>query len=92
MIKEILPYQLKISINLIRNQIIDLFKGVKYASKNNIKIDYIGDIEITQEIKSKNTNAKIKNINNSIKKNFLSGFLIIKNADKNTPVITKIEL
>ena len=66
MIKEILPYRLKVSINLIRNQIIDLFKGVKYASKNNIKIDYIGDIEITQEIKSKNTNAKIKNINIAI--------------------------
>ena len=64
MIKKLLPYQLKVSINLIRNQIIDLFKGVKYAKKNNIEIDYIGDIEVTQEIKkSKTTNAKIKNIN-----------------------------
>jgi vancomycin resistance protein VanW len=67
MIKKLLPYQLKVSINLIRNQIIDLFKRVKYAKKNNIEIDYIGDIEVTQEIKkSKTTNAKIKNINIAI--------------------------
>ena len=69
MIKDLLPHQLKVSINLAKNQIIDLFSGVKYAAKNDVIIDYTGDVEITQEIKTyKTTSAKIRNFNIAISK------------------------
>lgn len=62
MIKDMLPYQLKVSINLMKNQILDLFNDVQYAAKNEVKISYNGDVELTQEIKTNETNsAKVQN-------------------------------
>lgn len=71
MIKKILPYYLKVRINLMKNKILDLFNGntFKYAKISNSKISYLGDIEITQKIKQTETSsAKVKNFEIAIKK------------------------
>jgi vancomycin resistance protein VanW len=69
MIKQIVPYHIKKQTNLIKNKIIDFFSNIKYATKRNTEIDYIGNIEITQEIKqSKTVNAKIENFKIAISK------------------------
>ncbi len=52
MIKDLLPHQLKVSINLAKNQIIDLLAVLNMPLKNDVIIDYTGDVEITQEIKN----------------------------------------
>jgi len=62
MIKEMLPYPLKVSINLVKNKILDLFNHVPYAAKSEERITYHGDVELTQEIKESETNsAKVQN-------------------------------
>jgi len=62
MIKEMLPYQLKVSINLTKNKILDFFNHVPYAGKSEEEITYHGDVELTQEIKKSETNsAKVQN-------------------------------
>lgn len=69
MIKQFLPYSLKKQINLLKNGIVDFFNNIKYATKSNIETDYIGNIEISQEIKqSKTANAKIENFKIAISK------------------------
>jgi vancomycin resistance protein VanW len=71
MIKKILPYYIKVEINIIKQRIIDIFNinRFRYASKKNTEIKYNGNIEIIQEIKqSKTTFAKIKNFHIAIKK------------------------
>lgn len=71
MIKKLLPYYLKVHINLLKNKIIDFFSGdtFKYAKTSNLKISYSGNIKITQKIKQNVTStAKLKNFEIAINK------------------------
>ncbi len=71
MIKRLLPYYIKVRLHLIKNGIIDIFNGnlFNYAKKRDSKINYIGNVEITQLIKQTATSsAKIKNFSIAIKR------------------------
>ena len=69
MIRRLLPYKLKKQIKLFINRVNDLFGDVKYAKKRDAKIDYVGNIEVVQEIKQSNSaNAKIDNFEIAIAK------------------------
>ena len=71
MIQKILPYYLKVEINIIKNTIIDIINGnyFRYANKKNKRIRYKGNIQIIQEIKqTKTTSAKLNNIKVALKK------------------------
>lgn len=70
MIKEIIPYRIKINLHLIKNWIIDLFYGYlfRYAKNRNLKIDFANSLEIIQDVKSNDTSiAKKYNILIAIK-------------------------
>lgn len=71
MIQKMLPYYLKVEINLLRNILVDIVNGnyFKYAIKKNKEIKYKGNIEIVQEIKqTKTKDQKLKNFKIAIKK------------------------
>ncbi|MBL4745380.1 MAG: VanW family protein [Flavobacteriaceae bacterium] len=71
MIKKILPYYIKVRLNILKNKIVDFFNGkaFKYAKISDKKIHYIGNIEVNQKIKQTETSsAKLKNFEIAINK------------------------
>lgn len=59
MIKKLIPYPVKVQINLWKNKITDVLNGhsSQYAKTTNPTIKYNGNIEITQDVKQTATTA-----------------------------------
>ncbi len=71
MIKKIVPYYLKVRLNILKNKIEDFFDGntFKYAKTSDKQINYIGNIEIVQKIKqTASSTAKLENFKIAINK------------------------